>query len=112
MNRAVLVCQVNRPRQRGCGRRKAPRQSQRRTSVVKPIIPEDPGLQQRVSYPPEPHAPRRARTHPPCSQMIHGSVLFAPLGAVSEPFAPGRSNAQKKSVSFGWPARPTGMLPA
>ena len=51
-------------------------------------------------------------THPPWSQMIQGSVLFASAGAVSVPFAPCFSNAQKNSVSFGWPWRLTGMLPA
>ena len=33
-------------------------------------------------------------------------------GAVREPFAPGFSNAQKKRVLLGCPARLTGMLPA
>ena len=50
-------------------------------------------------------------THPPCSQMIHGSVLFT-AGAVNEPFCPTFSHAQKKSVSLGCPALFTGIFPA
>lgn len=50
------------------------------------------------------------RTHPPCSQMIQGSSLLLFAGAVKEPFC--FSNAQKNNVSFGCPARLTGMLPA
>lgn len=44
--------------------------------------------------------------------MIQGSVFFARAGAVREPFLPACSNAQKKSVLLGCPARFTGMLPA
>lgn len=56
--------------------------------------------------------PVTVHTHPPCNQMIHGSVLFTSAGAVSVPFAPVFSNAQKNSVSFGCPALFTGMFPA
>ena len=38
--------------------------------------------------------------------------MSALAGAVREPFWPTFSNAQKKSVLLGWPARFTGMLPA
>ena len=94
------------------------------TSVVRAIMPEDPGLpdargeidvtvniQLSVG---ERQSSRTedARAHPPWSQMIHGSVLSALAGAVREPFWPTFSNAQKKSVSLGCPARLTGMLPA
>lgn len=46
-------------------------------------------------------------SHPPLSQIPHGSVLFA---FVKEPFS--FSKAQKKRVLFGWPCLSTGMLPA
>ena len=42
--------------------------------------------------------------------MPQGFVLCALEGAVSEPYS--FSNAQKKSVSFGWPGLSTAMFPA
>lgn len=48
--------------------------------------------------------------HPPLSHIPHGTSAFSFAAAVREPFV--FSNAQKKSVSFGWPGRFTGIFPA
>lgn len=48
--------------------------------------------------------------YPPCNQMNQGSLLPSVAFWVSDPFCD--SNPQKKSVSFGCPARFTGRFPA
>jgi hypothetical protein len=53
---------------------------------------------------------RSESTYPPFSHMPHGSLSRSPALAVRDPFS--RSNAQKKSVSFGNPGRSTAMFPA
>jgi hypothetical protein len=48
-------------------------------------------------------------THP-FNHIPHGSSSLSLAPAVNEPFS--FSNAQKNSVSLGWPARWTGIFPA
>ena len=53
---------------------------------------------------------KNSQSYPPLSQIPQGSSARSPAVAVSDPVS--FSNAQKKSVLFGWPALFTPTFPA
>ncbi len=79
-------------------------------SINNPSMLDDPGLPARRQINDYLFLQYHVGTYPPFSQIPHGVVVSSLADAVNEPCA--CSNAQKKSVSFGWPARLTGMFPA